>query len=319
MKTLILSHSDCDGLCSAALLKSVYPDAEIFFTKPVSLLSDLKDLAKNYEKILISDIAINKRDAKEIASFIEKSKKEIEWFDHHIVPSPLKQPDLRCNYYTNLDACASEIIYRHYKNQLPQEKVWLAIYGAIGDYSAESPFVKEWMKNWDIRALYFEVSTLVLGIKGDKFNNYSTKRKIVLALSSGKNPSDITGLVDAAKNAVSREFELYEIIKKTVKTRGSIAYADKIPHFGFRGPSALFAATAANKSVGFLVFTTENFIDITMRSTDPQIPLNIIAEKASEFVGGSGGGHPTASGCRIPLGTFEKFLEKANEVLKNYL
>ena len=318
MKTIILTHADCDGLCSAALLKSVYPEAEVFFTKPVSLLVDLKFLSKKYDQIFISDIAINKRDSEEIIDFLKTNKSEITWFDHHIAPPTIKKENISCKYISDLDASTSEIVYRNYQNQLPKEKVWLAIYGAIGDYSAESEFVKEWMKNWDVRALYFEVSTLVLGIKEEKFNNYGAKRKIVSALSQGKNPSETPGLVDSAKKAVSKEFELYKIIKKISKVYKNLAYADKIPHFGFRGPSALFAATATGKQVGLSVFTTDRFIDITIRSSNPKIPLNIIAEKSAESVGGSGGGHPTASGCRIPTGTLEKFLEKVNEVLEKY-
>src|SRR3989338_3326460 len=133
MKTLILSHADCDGLCSAALLKSVYPNAEVFFTKPVSLLFDLNDLSKDYDQIFISDIAINKRDAKYIVNFLSNTNSEITWFDHHTVPISIKKEEINAKYVNNLQASASEIVYTHYQNQLPQEKVWLAIYGAIGD------------------------------------------------------------------------------------------------------------------------------------------------------------------------------------------
>ena len=319
MTALILTHADCDGLCSAALLKSAYPQSEIFFTKPVSLLVDLEELSRKYGQIFISDIAINKRDAKEILEFLRKTSAEITWFDHHIVPSTIKQPEIKCNYHNDLKASASEIIYRFYQKKLPQEKVWLAIYGAVGDFVAESEFVKTWLKDWDARALYFQVSTLVLGIKEDQFNAYTAKRKIVDQLSKGKNPSDIPGLVGAATKAVKREFDLYAIIKSRSKKSGNIGYAQDIPHFGFRGPSALFAATATSSPVGFSVFSTDRYIDITIRSPDPKIPLNILAEKSAEFVGGSGGGHPTASGARIPPNTFEKFLEKANEIWKGYL
>jgi nanoRNase/pAp phosphatase (c-di-AMP/oligoRNAs hydrolase) len=47
--------------------------------------------------------------------------------------------------------------------------------------------------------------------------------------------------------------------------------------------------------------------------------LNKLAEYAGEKVGGSGGGHPEAAGCRIPMGTENAFLESANEWLKKEL
>ena len=210
---------------------------------------------------------------------------------------------------------ASELIYRYYRRSIPRERSWIAIYGAIGDYSGDTEFVKNAILNWDARALYFEVSTIVMGIKNDEFSGYDAKRNIVRVLSRGDNPSDIPGLVASAKQAVNREFDLYELIKKKAKRYEKIGYVKDIQSFGFRGPSALFASTVMNTPVGLSVYTRERYLDVTLRARDERIPLNRLAEKSSEMVGGSGGGHPRAAGARIPLGSFETFLEKINKTL----
>ncbi len=313
---LILSHADTDGICSAALLKKAYPQTKVFFTKPVSLLSDLKEI--NQKEIIIADIAINKRDSEEIFNLIKRKSLDVTWFDHHPLPAKLSEIAKTCNFITG-DASTSELVFRYFENKLTPESIWLAIYGAIGDYETETDFVKKHILNWDARALYFEASTLVLGIKDKKFDNYNTKRDIVSSLAFGKNPSEISNLVLSAKKVVKQEFILYELIKNNVQVFGDLAYVTRIPHFGFRGPSALFAATATKKELGLCVFTTEKYIDITMRSPNRKIPLNLLAEKAAEPIGGSGGGHPTAAGARIPTGSLEKFLEKTNELLQKYI
>jgi single-stranded-DNA-specific exonuclease len=315
MRTTILTHGDCDGICAGAIALSRFPGANVFFTKPVSLLHDLQDI--DSDRIIITDIALTRRDAlKTVRLFGEK--KEILYFDHHTLPRTIKKKDIIKNievYSHELDTSASELIYRYYQKSIPRERVWAAIYGAIGDYSDDTEFVKERILNWDRRAIFFEVSTIVLGIKNDQFESYGAKRKIVKTLAMGDNPSDIPGLVMSAKQAVNREFDLYDIIKRKAKTFGKIAYTKDLPSFGFRGPSALFAATARDRPLGLYVHARDRYVDITMRSRITKIKLNELAEDAAEAVDGSGGGHAEAAGAKIPIGTFKEFLAKLDSMI----
>ena len=106
---------------------------------------------------------------------------------------------------------------------------------------------------------------------------------------------------------------MYEMMKNIVLASGDVAYVKDKPSFGFRGPAALFSATIKNKPVGMCVHTRDRYIDITMRSREKKYKLNELASNASEYVKGSGGGHPEAAGCKIPLGTFNKFLKRLNK------
>lgn len=319
MGTTILTHADGDGICCGAIALSKFPKSRVFFTKPVSLLKDLKPVRD--KRIIISDIAVNKRDAPEIVKLLqEKSDNgaEILYFDQHPIPDNITISDLKksCKVFAHdPSGSSSEVIYRHYQKELPMEREWIAIYGAIADY-AETSFVDEIMRNWDVRAIYFEVSTLVLGIKMKGFNTYDAKRKITDVLAKGGNPSDIFGLVKAAKRAVNTEFDLFEVTKNRASSRGKIGFVETIPSFGMRGSAALFAATARDKPVGMCLHSRKGHIDVTIRQRGKKYILHKLAEDATAFVSGSGGGLPEAAGGRIPKSTLTKFLKKFNELMK---
>jgi RecJ-like exonuclease len=322
--TLILTHSDCDGICAGALALSRFPGARLFFTKPVSLLHDLEETAipLNPKKLVICDIAITKSHAAEIVKRLKdiKGTSDILYFDHHTLPSTTSLNDVEDAVSTlahDTGASASEIVYRYFQKSLAMERIWLALYGAIGDYTDDTEFVMERMRNWDKRALYFEVSTLILGIKDERFSTYNAKRRICNTLATGGNPSDIRGLALAAKSAVTREFHIYKQVKRRAKMFGNIGFVKDLPKFGFRGPSALFAATVTDRPVGLSIHTIRDRIDITARKRveNPNIQLNKIMEKAAESVGGSGGGHARAAGARIPKGRLNKFLEEVDKMI----
>ncbi|MEE9323276.1 MAG: DHHA1 domain-containing protein [Candidatus Aenigmarchaeota archaeon] len=319
MKTMILTHSDTDGICAGAVALSRFPGAEVFFTKPVSFYDDLN--SHDAERIVITDIAIPRRDISDVVKLLENKCKnsEILYFDHHSLPDKVKKKlGTMLKVYVNGNASASELIYRHFQKEIPKERVWIAIYGAIGDYSQHTEFVEERIKNWDARALYFEASSIVLGIKDRRFVSYNSKRVIVQTLANGNNPSDVPGLVKASKRVVNEEFDLYEMVKKYAKKSGDVGFVKDVHFFGFRGPSALFAATVTESRVGLAVYMRRNHLDMTMRSRDYSIPLNRLAEEAGEAVGGSGGGHPQAAGARIPTNKFKAFLKEMNKLLGQY-
>jgi len=317
MSTVILAHADCDGMCAAAIAQSRFTDADVFFTKPVSFLVDLK--ATDADRLIVCDIAITKHDAREILKELEQKGKrtEIYYFDHHNLPDGIDESEVKAKVYVHkANVCTSELIYRHFAKDIPKERIWIALYGAIGDYDDNSPFAMEMIADWDKRALYFEVSTLIMGIKHSRFDNYDAKRSIVKTMATGGNPTDIKGLVEAAREEVGREFELYDFIKKNAEKFREIGVISNMPRFVFRGPAALFAATATESPLGICVFDRKRYIDITARKRRQDIKLDKLMEEAAEHVGGSGGGHAEAAGARIPEGTLKEFLSQVSRLLR---
>ena len=313
---MILTHADCDGMCAGAIALARFPGAGVFFTKPVSLCDDIK--ATDAEKIIILDIAVNRAEQQKFMKAVQEKQSSIMYFDHHPLQreAKAKLSGMLEFFAHDEKASSSELVYRRFQKDLPKEMVWPALYGAIGDYSEDTDFVRKQIASWDKRTINFEVCMISLGTKNEQFSSYDAKRTIVRALASGKNPSDIEGLVESSTDAVNREFDLYKVVKKRARTLGKIGYLSDTPSFGFRGPAALFAATATGRPVGVCVYRREKYLDITIRAREPNIPLNRLAEQASEFVKGSGGGHESAAGAKIPFGTLEQFLKKMNELMK---
>jgi single-stranded-DNA-specific exonuclease len=316
MKTVILTHSDADGMCAGAIALAMFPKSRVFFTKPVSLYDDLKDCKD--ERIIITDIAINHGDEEKILETFRGKKSEIWYIDHHPMSAAMKSRMRKTiSVFVHGDKIStSELMYKQIRTEIPKERAWLAIYGAIGDYSDNTEFVQGMLLNWDMRAIYLEASVLVMGIKEDEFEKYDNKRAIVEKLASGINPTDIQGLMSSARDAVKKEFELYEFVKKNAEKRGCVGLIRSSYLFGFRGPSALFASTVTNTKVGVSVFSRKNHTDLTLRARDRRIELNSIASKAAEAVGGSGGGLENAAGARIPLEKLDEFIENLNRILK---
>jgi len=314
----ILTHADGDGMCAGAIALRRFPGARVFFTKPVSLYSDLIETSDR--KVIICDIAINSSDADRLKSAL--SQKDVYFFDHHPLPKGTSKADIKkvCSLFVHQEKIsASELIFRHYQKDLPREMIWPAIYGAISDYSDETAFIRKNIRSWDKRALYFEVATLVMGIKNEHFSDYDTKRSIIATLSEGKNPTDVDGLVKSAKDAVKREFQLYGFVKRAARSLENVGFVENIPFFGFRGAAALFASNVTGKPVGLCIHDKGNHTDITMRSSTGGVPLNKLAENAAVLAGGTGGGHSDAAGARIPKGAIERFIKKLNNELKRLM
>ena len=315
---MVLTHADIDGMCAGAIALSRFPGAKVFFTKPVSLYFDLD--AAEAERIIICDMAVTRKGAADLVSLLKRKRAEITYFDHHPIPETTSLEELRRSakkfVWSESDMCASELVYDYFKKELPPERAWLALYGAIGDFTDEGKSAQSIMQNWDKHQVYFEVCSMIMAIKMKRFEDYDAKRGIVSALAKGHNPSNIDGIVECAAEAVGRELELYHEAREKAMLIGRIGYMKDLPSFGFRGPAALFSATVTNSPIGMYMHRRKNIVDVTIRRRVPGIALNKLAEYASERVGGSGGGHAEAAGCRLPIGTENAFLDAANEWLK---
>ena len=114
-RVTILTHADCDGICAGSIALSKFPQAKVFFTKPVSFLNDLENT--NAEKIVICDIALNRRDCHNILREMER-KNEIYYFDHHPFPEKVTEKEVESvttEYSHKENVSASELVYRKYQ------------------------------------------------------------------------------------------------------------------------------------------------------------------------------------------------------------
>ncbi len=303
MKTLILTHADCDGLCSGALALSIYRDARVTFSNPISLLSDLKH-ASEYDRIIVTDIAVDIGMSTAVKKALESLSdgRELVYIDHHPLSPGFSGPWL----VHDTNACGSLLAFYHFRRTMDIDLSRVAMYGAIGDYRDNTPMAGELVRRWDKRSLYYQAGTLSQGIEVAR-RNYDYKRLIIERLSKNVLPSEIDDLSRKAIAASRLEEGLRERVEKTVEQLRNIAYV--INPDGFISKAAIYARIYGDRPVGICAEYRENkhVFDLSVRSTS-DIDMNVLLNDSAIKFGGHGGGHPMAGGGRIPAGSLKKFL-----------
>ncbi len=314
----ILAHGDSDGVCSAALalasLKDDYNKFNIIFTHPVGLLEDFTSLARG--DVVIVDVALSEHNIRELKAALNNYRHgSITYIDHHPKPLSLNLKELHINIIHSITSSASELTFKYYTEfgKLSRDYERIALYGAIGDYLDETPWVKKTLERWDKRQIYFEAGVLIQGLEGSR-RMYDFKRHVVEHLSKNKRPSQLGELVVKALVEASNNEMLYEWIKHNVNVEENVAYVIDPP--GSLGIAAVYARGVTGREVGIAAERRNDLMVMSLRAGKKSIDLNKFLRQVTAYLGGSGGGHPHAAGCRIPYRSFKKLIEKLNSRLR---
>lgn len=313
METIIFTHGDCDGICSGALALAANRNARIYFSNPISIIEDLGH-AVGLKRAIVCDVAINAAYAQPLRKKISTQLKKVEviYIDHHPLP-----PRFRASWLVHdKAACASELTYRHFINDLHPDMSRVAMYGAIGDYRDDTPFAKEITGNWDKRSLYYQAGTLSQGIEMRR-QDYDYKRDLVRLLSENVPPSEIDSLAKDAILASRLEDELRLRIASVVVRLNNLSYV--IDAGGFISKAAIYARVYGGKPVGVAAEFRpgRDSYDISVRATG-DYDLNVLVSQAALKYGGTGGGHPQAAGGRIPARYIMDFIEDLDRSIGEY-
>ena len=307
---MILAHGDADGVTAAAVAKSVYKSAEVFFTHPVGLLGDFREFAREASRVLILDISLDERHLEDLLDEFRRFRGEILYIDHHPLPPGARLEEVGVEVVHEEGPCAAELTFRRLKPGWDMSRV--ALYGAIGDYALNTPWVKEAMLRWDIKSLFLEAGALVLGL--DYIGrDHELKRRIVDELSRDVLPTSIPELLIAAVVQARRIEEMRRRLPQLVKSRGSVAYVINPP--GSLGLAAFYARVVTGKPVGLAASERGGTYVISIRACDPRIDLNSLLRRLAPRLGGHGGGHPQAAGARIPAARLAEFIEELDEAV----
>ena len=303
MKTIIFTHGDTDGLCCGALALAANGDSPLYFTNPVSVLTDI-DEAKGYDRVIIMDMAINLPKADALKQKIDALAKrsDVIYIDHHPLPPGFQAPWLT----HDITACGAEITFRYFEEMLEPDMSRVAIYGAIGDYRDMTPLMQDLIMNWDKRSLYYQAGTLSQGIEVGR-RDYDFKREIVKLLAKNILPSEIPSLAKNALIASKHEDEMRLRIQKDVKRLGNVAYV--VNSNGCISKAAIYARVYGKVPVGISAEYRDHrdVYDFSARAVG-NIDLNVIIGHTVAKYGGTGGGHPQASGGRVPAKSLYDFL-----------
>jgi RecJ-like exonuclease len=310
-KTLILTHGDSDGICSGAIAKTAYPDAYVYFTNPVNLLDKLR-LIEDVKTLIICDIAIDERNCSELHTALNRFAEKCDFYfiDHHPLPENCEKESW---FYHDVEACSSELTYRLFEERLDRDMRRVAIYGAIGDFCDNTPHVKNWVRDWDKRSLYFQAGTLIQAII-HKGKEYEFKRELLEPLSNDIIPSNIPDLLELAREAAINEEEIRLFVKENVEVLRNSAYI--VNTNNSISKAAIYAASYGRREVGIAAEYRERkgAYELSIRSRG-EVDVNRLLRSIAPGFGGSGGGHPLAAGARIPENSLNAFLRAFDKAL----
>ncbi|MCD6508906.1 MAG: DHH family phosphoesterase [Thermoprotei archaeon] len=308
----IFAHGDGDGVTSAALALAAVGEAEIFFTHPHGLYGDLRDNVKPGDDVIIVDIALNESHLESLIDIFSSisGKGEFIYIDHHPEPIGLGMDELPGIVVHDISACAAELTFRFFEDKLPWEYNRVALYGAIADYMADTPFARRALEDWDMRLIYFEAGVLSQGLEGSR-KMYDFKRHVVKHLSENRLPSALSELlVRALIESVSEE-EMIQEIKKSLKVKGNVAYV--LNPSGSVSRAATYVRALAKTRIGLAGEVRKDTIIMSLRTNDEKIDLNLMLRELSKETPVEGGGHKRAAGARVPVKYFEEFIDRLNE------
>ncbi len=307
LDTWIITHRDADGICSAAITLAARPNARIYFSHPIGLYRDLEKPKKG-DEVFIFDISLAEDTLhKTFPRLADLSKQgSVTYIDHHPLPPNVTREMIPCITRHSTEFCATELAYREFREIIPSDMSRVAIYGAIGDYKEKTTLMQQLIEDWDKSALYYETGTLLEGLEIDR-KDYDFMRRIALLLSKNMPPSSDNELVSRARQQAQLEEEQRKNVTEQVKTIGNIAYVIDVP--GSIGTAALYARVTEKALIGVAGATKHEIVDLSLRSKNPKINLNILLRSECRKFGGVGGGHPQAAGARIPIDQLIAFLK----------
>jgi len=309
MQTSILAHGDADGICSAGLIFSRYPMAKVWITTPAGLLRDLRSCRGG--QVFICDIAISERDKDEIFSEFSRisDNGELTYIDHHSLPLDALSGDVPCTkIIRDTTKSTSELTYKAFNKELDREMNRIALFGAISDYCDSTKFIQDELDAYDKRTIYMEAGLLSQAL-GESRGDYPFKKKVVAELSRMMVPSSIERLVSKALAATKKEWLLYKYVQKNVSVAGEIAIVKDVPHGMSPKKAAKFAVGLTSCAIGLSMVERKDYIDMSMRKrTGFHLNLDRVLRTIAPRFGGTGGGHESAAGARIPKGSIDEFI-----------
>ncbi|MBO3802727.1 MAG: phosphoesterase [Candidatus Brockarchaeota archaeon] len=302
----IISHGDCDGVCSAALALACSPGARVFFSHPAGLVKDLGQVEGG--SVMICDIAISKNFVDQLVPQLRRLSETAAlcYVDHHRFPNGIRGAAKNVEFIIGEEGrSSSELVWTFLRDRLPESMSRVMIYGAIADFSDGTSAVQEAADSWDKREVFFESGILVEALEGSRKRDYDFKRGVVQLLSKNLAPSSSEDLVDVALRERAFGEAMREVVFDRTKVEGKVAYVIDV---GWSlGKAATYARVRGNSLVGVAGESRNEVVDVSLRGSG-LVDAGTLAEVVSSNVGGSGGGHARAAGARIPAGSFDRFV-----------
>jgi nanoRNase/pAp phosphatase (c-di-AMP/oligoRNAs hydrolase) len=311
LKSFCISHrKDVDGLGAAAIVVAA--------TGAEFLLSDYDDLIENLGKVpsgtgqlVLCDLGTDNADLEDFLAIIKKIRagSRVTYIDHHYMTKGTKAKLRRAGVHLVHDEkdCSSMLAYKNFKEELPERARLIALCGAVTDYMDDSPDAKRLMEQADRQFVLLEASMLSYAL-GRKAGEEGFAEMVVRELARMKHPHEIVGVPEAAVEQLEEVARLGEFVKSKGKAMGRLAYMVTTQYS--TGNVAKLLIGAFGVPVGVAMKEKEKgWYEVSLRGTSEcRVHLGKTISKISSRLGGSGGGHYKAAGCRVPTSKAEDML-----------
>jgi oligoribonuclease NrnB/cAMP/cGMP phosphodiesterase (DHH superfamily) len=312
LKTFCISHrKDVDGLGAASLVVAA--------TGASVLLSDYDDLVENLgrvpddtEHLVLCDMGADNSDLGDFLAEMKRLAKrgKVTYVDHHYLGEAAKRKLRRAGVRLvhNDKECASMLTYATFKAGLPERARLIALCGAVTDYMDDSPQAKKMMEQADRQFVLLEASMLSYAL-GRRAGEDGFPEMVVKELSKMKHPHEIDGVPEAAVEQLAEVARLGEYVKTEGRLMGRLAYMVTTQHS--TGNVAKLLIGAFGVPVGVALKEKEpGWYEVSLRSTSEcKVHLGRTIAKIAARLGGSGGGHRKAAGCRLPVSKVDAMLK----------
>jgi RecJ-like exonuclease len=312
LKGYCITHrKDVDGLGSAAIAKAA-TGGDVILSDYDDLVPHLRRIPYEADRLVVTDLG---SDTADFPGFLQEMRRiagvaKVTYIDHHYMSSEAirKLRKAKVEVIHDVKECASMLTYRTFKSDVSEGARLIALCGAVTDYLDDSPMAKKMMEREDRQFVLLEATMLALALgKNSEKPGYADM--IVEELSKMKRPHEIVGVPEASVEQLRIEASLVEKVKSGGTKSGRLAYMVTTQYS--TGNIAKLLIGAFDVQVGVAMKEKqEGWYEVSLRGTsDCRVHLGRTIAVISAKLGGSGGGHRKAAGCRVPS-------SKADEMIR---
>lgn len=312
-KVMCISHiKDVDGCVCAALIRCA-TKSRFLLTNYGNIKERLRNIKSNYDIVYVCDLGINNAMLEEFRRI--RRFAELTYIDHHYLNDDLFETlkEMNVNIVHNLQDCASVLTYNLFQEILPDEAGLLASYAAVSDRLENGSIAKKIIPKYDRDFILFETMLLSYALERADIN---LKKRIVRHLSKMEYPHKIKDVSKLALEHADKIVVLRNELPSRASRLGNIVYVEVKE--GSPSVIANLLLDICDATIG-ICYNTNNekqISDISIRgSNNLTLDLGKITSQLAERFEGFGGGHPRASGARIPTSRLKEFIYSFSKYL----
>ena len=320
MKAFCVSHvKDVDGIGAGALVAAA-TGAEVKLSDYVTLMDDLGNVPEDVDRFVLCDLGSDNANAEEFARRMGRiaSHADVTYIDHHLMSEATKRRlnEAGVTVVHDEEECAAMLAYKTFRAALPERARMIALMGAVTDYMDDSPMAKRMMEREDRQFVLLE-ATLLAYAMAKQAGKDGFAEKLVRELAEMKYPHEIPGVPALAMEQLSEIVKLGDEVKRQGKKMGSFAYV--VTSQRSTGNVAKLLIGEFDAPVGVALKEQEKgWYEVSLRCTSEcKLHLGETIGRIASGLGGSGGGHRKAAGCRIPVARLDGMLAQLSDALRN--